>query len=412
MDRKGKVLKTETVDTSRNNLLEFAKTKLDKQSRVAIESTTNAWGVVDILLPHIHSIVVSNPRKTKHIAEAKIKTDKVDAKALADLLRTNYLPEVWIPDEATRNMRRLMGRRTSLVQLKTGVKNRIHSVFHQLIIKVPKGDLFSLKNMQWLAEVELPEWGRDAVDSELRMLNCLEDELQRLDNKLAKLGYSEERVKLLMTLPGVGVNAAITLLAAIGDIDRFSEADKAASYIGLSPSIRQSANKCYHGPITKHGNSNARWMMIQAAQHVRNHPGPIGNFYRKLARKKGHNIAVVAAARKLVTYAYHMLKNNEPYRYAQPKSTETKLAALRVKATGKKRKGGNPKGQPRHKNYGSGNPTRYECSLDELCEKEGLPTPVKFDELATGEQKHLRASKMVGMKRSIHVGKRVSKKRK
>ncbi len=110
------------------------------------------------------------------------------------------------------------------------------------------------------------------------------------------------------------------------------------------PSVKQSAGKCYNGPITKAGSSQARWLLIQAAQSVSRHPGPLGAFFRKLEKRKNRNVAVVATARKLVTIAWHMLKNKEPYRYAMPRSTDDKLAGLRVRATGEKRKGGSPKG--------------------------------------------------------------------
>jgi hypothetical protein len=110
------------------------------------------------------------------------------------------------------------------------------------------------------------------------------------------------------------------------------------------PSIKQSAEHCYHGPITKAGRGHTRWMLIQAAQHVRLHPGPLGVFFRRLAKKKNYNVAVVAAARKLVVIAWHMLTKNEPYRYAQPKPTQSKLQRLRVKATGQRRKSGPKKG--------------------------------------------------------------------
>src|SRR5208282_3471726 len=101
---------------------------------------------------------------------------------------------------------------------------------------------------------------------------------------------------------------------------------------------------CYHGPITKAGNGHARWVLIQAAQHLRMHPGPLGVFFRRLAKKKNYNVAVVATARKLVVIAWHMLTKNEPYRYARPLATEAKLQKLRVRATGKRRRTGPAKG--------------------------------------------------------------------
>ena len=133
-------------------------------------------------------------------------------------------------------------------------------------------------------------------------------------------------------------------MAALGDVKRFPDADRAAAYLGLVPSTHQSGQHCYHGRITKQGASHARWMLVQAAQQVGRHPGPLGLFFRRLARKKNRNVAVVATARKLITIAWHMLMNNEPYRYAQPKTMEAKFSRLRIRATGRKTKAAPPKG--------------------------------------------------------------------
>ena len=128
-----------------------------------------------------------------------------------------------------------------------------------------------------------------------------------------------------MTLPGVAHGVALTLIAALGDITRFRDGDHAASYLGLTPIVRQSAGKCYRGSITKAGSSTARAMLTQAAQHAAEHPGPLGAFYRRLKKRKARNVAIVATARKLVTIAFLMLKNNEPYRYARPERVQAKL---------------------------------------------------------------------------------------
>ena len=161
-----------------------------------------------------------------------------------------------------------------------------------------------------------------------------------------------------MTLPGVDYTIAHALKATLADVTRFPEPDKAASYLGLVPSVKQSAGKCYNGPITKAGSSQARWLLVQAAQSVGRHPGPLGAFFRKLEKRKNRNVAVVATARKMVTIAWHMLKNKEPYRYATPRSTDEKLAALRVRATGEKRKTGPPKGSKPVSKLGPGRPGR------------------------------------------------------
>ncbi len=344
VDATGTVVHRERFALNRRTLELFATKVLQPTDHVAFEATTNCWAVADVLRPHVAKLVVSNPLATKAIAQAKVKTDKVDAHVLAQLLRCDFLPEVWQPDEATRRLRELTGRRSALVGQRTMMRNRIHSVLAMRLIEVDSKRLFEAKGLEWLKTVEIDPQGRMLIDSDLRQLEFLQKEIELLDLELAKRGYANNHVKLLMTLPGADVATAEGLLAAWGDFTRFPDADHAASYIGLVPCTKQSAEHCYHGPITKRGNSHARWMLIEAAQHLDKHPGPLGHFFRRLMKKKGRNVAVVAAARKLATIAWLMLMRNEPYRYAIPRSTETKLAKLRVKATGQRRKSGTPKG--------------------------------------------------------------------
>jgi hypothetical protein len=232
------------------------------------------------------------------------------------------------------------------------------------------------------------------VDSDLRQLTFLQKEIDALDLELARRGHGSEEVKLLMTLPGADVATAEAMLAAWGDVKRFPDGDHAASYLGLVPSTKQSANQCHHGPITKRGNTHARWMLIEAAQHLDKHPGPLGHFFRRLLRKKNRNVAVVAGARKLAMIGWRMLASGEPYRYAIPRSTEDKLSRLRVKATGQRRKSGPPKGtkclaKPPASNAAPRCPSRTIRALPDVCRNEGLPTPRP---LAPGERRTVRAT--------------------
>jgi transposase len=230
---------------------------------VALESTTNCWAVVQHLQPFVHDVVVSNPMATKAIAHSKIKTDKVDAKVLAQLLRCDFLPTVWQPDDATRLRRQLTGRRASLVGQRTQLQNRIHSVLAMRLI-IPPGDyaLFGTHGMAWLGaltEETIDLDGLTMIKSDLRLLAAVQTEIDVFDLRLAKLAYEDERVKLLMTIPGVSIVVGQTLWSPPSETSRVSQSgDAAASYLGLTPSTRQSANTVYHGPITKHGNSTAR----------------------------------------------------------------------------------------------------------------------------------------------------------
>ena len=400
----GRVLHRSRFPATRAALETFAKTHLSQDSTVAVEATTNTWPVAAILQPLVHKVVVGNPLRTKAIASAKIKTDKVDALALAQLLRTGYLPEVWIPDEETRLMRQRSTERAMLSADRTRIKNRIHSVLHQRLIAAPAGDLFSRKNLAWLKELALDPCGRDSLDRHLRQLDRVEQELAALTAQIAVHAHQTPAVKLLMTLPGVDFTVAETTLAALGDLSRFPTPDKAASYLGLVPSTRQSGDRCYHGPITKQGARHARWLLVQAAQHAALHPGPIGAFFRRIARKKNRNVAVVAVAHKLVVLAWHMLNNNEPYRYAQPRTLQAKLSRLRILATKQKRKGGIAKGQPRTAQYGRGR-TKALPGLDELYAREALPPLAS--EMKAGERTMLTRQGLAAFAAAVRVPRRV-----
>jgi transposase len=405
LNEQGVVMHRARFSCTRERLIAFAKAQLGPEHEVVLEATTNTWSVVDVLRPFVKEVVVSNPLRTRAIADAKIKTDRIDALVLAQLLRSGFLPRVWQPDEQTQLKRRQTSRRASLVSDRTRIKNRIHAILHHRLIETPVKDLFGTKGRAWLLKLELDEPGRVALESELALLAAVEMEIETMERVFAKHAYNDPRVRLLMTIPGIDTLVAVTLLAALGDTSRFKTADHAASYVGVVPSTRQSANKCYHGPITKQGRGHARWMLVQAAQHLASHPGPLGVFFRRLANKKNRNVAVVATARKLVTIAWHMLKNNEPYRYAEPRSTQTKLARLRVRATNVKRRTGPSKGSKLSVPHGTGEgATRLVPAIDEVYRSEGVPDPKA---LTPGETKMLRKNSLSAFKRGLHTARRV-----
>lgn len=412
MSAGGEVLRTLTVPCTRCGLEAFACAHLTDQDQVVLEATFNCWAVLSVLRSFVGRIAVSNPLTTKAIAQSKVKTDKVDARVLADLLRCGYLPEVWVPDAATQQQRTLTHRRATLVSDRTRLKNRIQGVLAQALIPRHEGDLFSQVGLQWLAEQPLSELERGLLESDRRLLTLVEAELAALDATLVQRAHRDERVRLLMTLPGVDYTVALGVLSALGDVTRFRDGDHAASYFGLVPSTRQSADRCYHGPITKRGSRHGRWLLIQAAQHAGKHPGPVGVFYRRLRKKKNHNVAVVAAARKLVVIAWQMLTTGEPYRYAQPRLTQEKLARLRIKATGKRKKTGPAKGGKPSPNRGTGVRTRAIPALRTVCAEANLPAPRGLEELPAGERRALAAAGVEDYVRSLQSEQREPRVRK
>jgi transposase len=355
---------------------------------VALEATTNTWGVVAILKPFVKEVVVSNPLRTKAIASAKVKTDKVDSLVLAQLLRCDYLPRVWEPPASVQAARSITGRRAALIADRTAVKNRIQAALRQRLIMSPGRSLFSARGRAWLARIDIDEPGKLAIESDLRIIDALDQEIDAVDARLLKNSAGSDDAKLLVTLPGVDVSVAQTVLAALGDIRRFPDPDRAASYLGLTPSTRQSADHCAHGPITKHGNSTARWLLVQAAKKVAAHPGPLGAFFGRVAKKRGHNIAAVATARKMVVIAWYMLTRHQPYRYAQPKTTEGKLRRIRTAGGDDRRKGPRRPTIPRPKGTQD---ARRVPSLPQVYSSEGLPD---IAPLSRGEKRMLKRNRL------------------
>ena len=386
----GTLFATYTVPVTREALTAFAERQLTGEDRLAMEATTNTWAVAGVLRPLVKEIVIGNPLKVRAIAEAKIKTDKVDSRVLAELLRCDYLPRVWQPDAETQRLRRLTHRRAALVSDRTRLKNRLHSILHHCLIPLPECDLFSKRGMAWLRETPLAEEEAQARDSDLRLLEQTELEIVQLDERLVREAWQDEKVRLVMSIPGIDYTVAQTCLAAIGDVSRFANAKKLAAYLGLNPSTRQSGEHCYHGKITKQGNAHARWLLVQAAQHLGQYRGPLGQTMRKMIKRKNRSVAVVACARKLAVLLWHVLTSGEPFRYAPARSLETKYSRLRVRATGQRRRGGVAKGTTRSAQYGHGR-TRVVPSLPQVLAQNGLPAvaPLSKGERVMLERKRL-----------------------
>jgi len=409
IDEAGKLLFRRRIGGTRKCLLELAQ-EFTREDAIALEVTTNAWAVADLLEPFVERVVVSNPMKTKAIAEAKVKTGKVDAEVLAPLLRCDDLPGVWVPDALTRVMRQLTSRRERLVSERTRLMNRVQSVLAGLLIVVPVKTLFSQEGQRWLAAANLPAYEQTLIESDLRLIDAVNQEINLLEKSLQQEAWKVPRVRLLMTIPGVDYCTAITLLAALGDLSRFKDGDPAASYLGLVPSVKQSAHTCVYGPITKRGNSHARWMLTQAAQSLSRHAGPLGVSFRRLAKRKCWNVAVCATARKLVTIAWLMLKNNEPFRYAIPTTTQHKLSRLRMAVTGQQRQPEHKGRRPGVKN-GANPPSRLVPSLSRVCEQEGLPAVHGFEHLPAGEQRILQSPGVIDSVREIYADRRIPRTR-
>jgi transposase len=346
------------VDLVRDKVVALART-LRPDDEVVLEATGNTMAIVRLLKPYVGKVIIANPLQVRVIAEAKAKTDRIDAAALARLHAAGYVPEVWQPDEATELLRNLVSRRAAIVQGMTRTKNRIHAVLHANLIPPFAGKLFMAPGRKWLAEQPLAELEQAAVNRWLAGLDTMEQELTAAEAAIASVCVGDDRVRRLMTIAGINMTVAAGVLSAIGDIVRFASAEKLVSYLGLDPRVRQSGNRAaQHGRISKQGRAHARGMLVEAAWAAAATPGPLRAFYVRVQGRKGKQVAAVATARKIVVLAWHLLTKQVDYAFARPALVAMKERQMQMKAGAKSRRGGNTPGPAR------------DYSIKELREKE------------------------------------------
>jgi hypothetical protein len=194
----------------------------------------------------------------------------------------------------------------------------------------------------------LPEDQKRTIARHLGELDRIGAELAELDKVLANEALGDDRVRRLMTIGGVNAVVAMSVLAAIGEITRFSSPEKLVSYLGLNPRVRQSGERpAFHGRITKQGRAHARAMLVEAAWSVVSGPGPLRAFFLRIRAKRGNQVAAVATARKLAVLIWHLLSKGQDYAWSRPALLQWKLRELELKAGSPSRRGGNKPGPAR-----------------------------------------------------------------
>ena len=311
MSDKGEVLGQKKLP-SNGEIAEFLK-EFDESMEVAIEASPSWYWLYDHLEDEGFDVKLSHPLKTKAIAYAKVKTDKVDSATLAHLLRSNLLPLSYVPERTVRLNRELLRYRASLVKIQTRLKNKIHTILAKNNVNHSYTDLFGKQGMAFLRSLTLAENYKIALEGYLTVLDTVRQEIRVVSKKVKQLAEEDADTLLLMTIPGMGYYSALLTKSEIGDINRFPSAKQLCSYAGLVPSTYASGNTCFHGHITKQGSRWLRWILVEAAIHAVKRPGVLRRFYFKVERKKGGQIAKVAAARKLLEWIYHILRDGKTY---------------------------------------------------------------------------------------------------
>lgn len=303
LDADGQLLESRKLGTEKWELLEFFG-KVRKPAAVAVEATFNWYYFLNVIEPLGLELHLVHPWKTRAIASARIKHDKLDSRVLAELLRTGFLAEAWIAPRPVREQRQLLRYRVYTVQWNTRAQNSIHGILNRNGIRSPQRSPFGPPGRQFLSELDLPPADRWEVHGQLARLELLGSQRAELDREIRRRAQASRITRALQQIPGIGPFLALLLQAEIGDLRRFPSAKHLASYTGLVPSLYASGEHRWGGPITKQGSSVLRWALVQAAHRAALSPR-FQPFYRRQRERHGAGKATVALARKLATIAYY-----------------------------------------------------------------------------------------------------------
>jgi transposase len=310
IDESGRALSNERFSSTNEELDRF----LDRfqDAKFVLEST----GIWEFIYEGIErrgfEAVLAHPLKVRAIAEARVKTDKVDAETLAQLLRADLIPRSWIPPKDIRDLRQLVRQRAYLVRQASRFKNRIHAEILRRGVRRPENlkTPFAQRSIRWMRSLDIP-----TVTS---CLNCLESVQVQVQEINAQLLVEFERrgdAQLIATVPGIGFYGALLILAEVDDVRRFHHPEKLCAYAGLVPTVSQSASSVKYGSISKDGSAYLRWILTESVHvHTRYEPGSqLSRFHARIAKRRGRRVATVATSRKLLRIIYWMLVRHEPF---------------------------------------------------------------------------------------------------
>ena len=331
IDDEGKICKRGKVYSGETGWLEVVGHWPGEEVMVALETGNLTWWVVDVLRGAGIDPVVVDARQMKLISHSKKKSDKHDARALADALRGGLAQRysVHVPREIARRGRSLLRTRHLIVKQSVAQWNAARGMLRSVGVSLKKKDWNNEEGWEAILEhPAVPVWMKPLLVTHRQMWELLEAERKSLDSMVKAELSQWPQAEIVMEMPGFGPLVSLGVLSHLDDIHRFKRSCQVASYAGLVPSSRNSAEVIRQGGITHQGSAILRHLMVQAGwsaiRSKRLTPG-LRKWFRRLLYKAGPQKAVVALARRLLVLAHRLLKNGEAYNPAYPR-VETSMA--------------------------------------------------------------------------------------
>lgn len=335
-----------------------------KCESVAFESTAEYWRPLHDLISPLVPITVANAYHISRVPGKK--TDILDSLWIAELeLKAMISPSRIVVGEQY-DLRSYTRARTSIVHSRTVLKNKVHHLLDRssILLSVAMKDIFgrggmiilrgiierksieeivqSLPKRTKVREKELsaaipssiPDGTLHLLKSMLNIIDQMNAEINEIEEQIKFLLNKKRReVRILMTVPGIGFIGASTILAEVGNIHDFPHSDKLAKWVGITPSVYQSANTNLSGPITKQGSKHLRWICIECAHAAVRTPGKLQSYFLRILPRKGYKKAIVAVARKMIRIVWHLLINDEEFHDESAKPKNVVVPKLPTEAT-------------------------------------------------------------------------------
>ena len=268
------------------------------RSALAVEASTPTWHFADGVAPAVGDLRIVDPLRTKLKAGYAAKTDRLDARRLADALRRDSVVGIYYPPLAIRELRELCRQRQALVHVRTAIINRLRAVLLRQGLSDARR-LAMTADDRWLETLGLPPRAAASVTGLRQVLTIVRTQTQQLDAEVQQAAAHDPIATALQQLRGIGPILALTIRAEVGDIGRFPTPGQRASYAGLVPRVDASAGRIRYGRITRRGSPWLRWALVEAAVHGTRRTDRVGRWGRGLAVRKGALKARVALARVL-----------------------------------------------------------------------------------------------------------------
>ena len=310
IDEHGELMLSKQIVNGREAFLELLG-GLEGESQIAVEATYGWEWLAELLEDSGYDLHLAHPLRTRAIAAARVKTDAVDAKTLALLLRADLLPEAYVAPRELRDLRELLRHRIALTAMRSALKNRVHAILAKHGITREHSDLFGKGGRQFLAALELREAPRARLDSLIELICDFDREIDATSKEIDQRAKADDRVDVLCQIRGIGPYTAMLIIAEVGEISRFPDARHLCAWAGLTPTVRSSDGRARLGHISRQGSPALRWALVEAAQKCTTGGGPLREQFERIAKRRGRKIAKVAVAREILTLSYYGLRDGE-----------------------------------------------------------------------------------------------------